>query len=138
MDKETYIKSVPTVDYDEFGEVINGENTFKYLARILINNGPVLIGWTDGSEEEHRDILFTLMPSNFGENVQNGYKYGIHLFVSILGCGSCAGFLVEHKKDNTKEPSYINEKLGLSGNGTDEKICELINGIIRELDLIWT
>ena len=48
---------------------------------------------------------------------------------------SCRGFLIESDTDNIKDPSYIKEKLRLNDNSCDDKICELINGVIEYIDL---
>ena len=44
------------------------------------------------------------------------------------------GFLLEDETDNRKHNSYIMEKLRLHDNPCDNKICELINGVIEYLD----
>ena len=45
------------------------------------------------------------------------------------------GFLIEDDTDNRKYPSYIKEKLRLNDNSCNDKICELINGVIEYIDL---
>lgn len=117
---------------DEYGEIINGNETFKTIAEELINNGSCIIGWTD-SKYDHRDILFSYRPEKYG-TLQRGLNWNSHLYVSIMGF-SCMGFLIEWKTNNYKHPSYIKEKLRLNDNHCDDKICELINGVIRCLDI---
>ena len=47
------------MNYNEYREVINGEETYKGIAQRLKENKLVGIGWTD-SECTHLDILFKL------------------------------------------------------------------------------
>ena len=44
------------------------------------------------------------------------------------------GFLIESDGDNRKQNSYIKEKLNLSDNSCNDKICDLINGVIEYID----
>lgn len=110
----------------EYNEVINGEDTFKTIAQNLKEKGSCLIGWTD-EKYEHRDILFTYNTKQYG-TIQRGIK-GWYLFVSIMSM-SCIGFL----PTDTKENGYILEKLQLSDNPCNQKICDLINGVIKKLN----
>ena len=119
------------MNIDEYGEIINGENTYKIIAEELMNNGSCIIGWTD-SKYDHRDILFTYKPEKHG-TVQRGLNWNSHLYISIIDF-CCMGFLIEYKTDNTKDTGYIKEKLRLKDNHCDDKICELLNGVIKELD----
>ena len=118
------------MDFDKYGEVTNGDNTFKKIADELINYGRCIVGWTDQGYD-HRDILFTYRPHQYG-NLQRWLRW-TYLFISIIDF-SCMGFLIETNADNQKHPSYIKEKLRLQDNSCDDKICELINGVIREID----
>ena len=79
------------MDYDTYGEVINGEKTYHGIAEELGQNS-VLIGWTDQAGT-HLDILFTLEALKFG-TVQGGIK-DTDLFISIMR-GGAFGFEVEH------------------------------------------
>ena len=115
---------------DDYGEIYNGEETFKKIAETLLNEGKCIIGWTDQAYD-HRDILFTYQPKQFG-NLQRGLKW-CYLYISIMGL-SCMGFLMEDLRDNRKANSYIMEKLRLYDNDCDNKICDLINGVIHEID----
>lgn len=110
---------------DEYGEVINGENTYKEIAYLLKSNNSVIIGWTD-EEGTHFDVLFTLNAVKKG-TLQGGLRWN-DLFVSIMRIGAF-GFLTDGEKDS----GYIGEKLGLGNNVTTEKLTELINGIIENL-----
>lgn len=65
-------------------------------------------------------------------NLQRGL-HGQYLFVSIIDFTSM-GFMIERKTDNRKYDSYIKEKLRLHDNHCDDKICELINGVIHFID----
>lgn len=119
------------MNYDEYTEVINGEETFKKIAEELLEYGRCIVGWTDQGCD-HRDILFTYRPHKYGD-LQRGLKW-TYLYVSIMGISSM-GFLIENKTDNVKHNSYILEKLMLSDNSCNNKICDLINGVIHEIDL---
>lgn len=113
------------MDKDKFGEVINGEKTYKEIAYKIKHGYSVIIGWTD-EEYTHFDILFTLNVVKEG-TLQGGLRWN-DLFVSIMRKGAF-GFLTDSKKDS----GYIGEKLGLGDNVTTEKLTELINGIIDNL-----
>lgn len=128
---------------DNYGEIINGEDTFKKIAFRLYNGQSVLIGWTDEGCD-HRDILFTYDADvnegishtliKAGENIQRGMRWS-NFFVSIIDFTSF-GFTIEDLRDNRKHKGYLQEKLRLHDNSCDDKICELINGIIHELDIL--
>ena len=60
--------------------------------------------------------------------LQRGLK-GTDLFVSIMSTGAF-GF----KLDGEKHSSYIAEKLNIQGQSTINKLADLINGIIKELN----
>lgn len=113
------------MDKDIYGEVINGEKTYKEIAYLLKCGNSVIIGWTD-EEGTHFDILFSLNVVKEG-TLQGGLRWN-DLFVSIMRIGSF-GFLT----DSEKESGYIGEKLGLGNNDTTVKLTELINGIIEQL-----
>lgn len=115
-----------------YGEIINGESTYRTIADELMEGNSVIIGWTDQGYD-HRDILFTFRPQKYG-TLQRGLNFPSHLYVSIMDF-SCMGFLIENDSDNRKHPSYIKEKLRLDDNDCDDKICELINGVIEYIDL---
>ena len=120
------------MNYDKYEEIINGTNTYKTIAKELLDYGSCIIGWTD-EEYDHRDILFTYKPHKYG-NLQRGLRW-TYLFVSIMGYCSM-GFLIEdgNNNDNRKHNGYIQEKLMLNDNSCDNKICDLINGVIHEID----
>ena len=120
------------MNFDKWEEVINGENTFKTIAETLLDTGKCIIGWTD-QECDHRDILFTYQPKQYG-NLQRGLRW-CYLYISIMGCSSM-GFLIENKTNNIKNSGYIKEKLYLRDNSCDNKICDLINGVIHEIDIL--
>ena len=82
---------------DEYGEIINGNETYSVIADKLINGQSVIIGWTDEGCD-HRDILFTLKPYKEG-TLQRGLNWNSHLYISIIDF-SCMGFLLEHQTDN--------------------------------------
>ena len=116
---------------DIYGEIINGEETYKTISKQLLEGKSVIIGWTDEGYD-HRDILFTLKPKKYG-TLQRGLNSSSHLYVSIIDF-SCMGFLIESDTNNIKHPTYIKEKLRLNDNSCDDKICELVNGVISHLD----
>ena len=125
------------IEKDSYGEVINGNMTYETIAKQLHYEGDdpnesraCIVGWTDQGYD-HRDILFTYKPKQYG-NLQRGLRW-CYLYVSIMDHCSM-GFLIEMKSDNRKDSGYIKEKLRLNDNDCDDKICELINGVIHELD----
>lgn len=119
------------MNVDTYGEIINGNTTYKKIANELVSKNNVIIGWTD-KKYDHRDILFTLRPKKYG-SLQRGLNFNSHLYVSIIDCTSM-GFLIQNENDNRKSEEYIMEKLRLHDNHCDKAICELINGVIYYLD----
>ena len=115
------------MNYNEYDEVINGKDTYKEIAKNLINSVPTLIGWTD-EIATHYDILFDYEVDKNGY-VQSGIKEN-DLFISIMRLGAF-GF----KTDNKKYAGYIAEKL-FNGrlDSSVEKVTELVNGIIEEIN----
>ncbi len=114
------------MDYSEYNEVINGEKTYKKIAKFLKEDKAVGIGWTD-EINTHFDIIFKLGLSNKSGIFQGGIKQE-YLFVSIIDHTSY-GFI----SDTIKDVGYIQEKLRMN-NETGEKLAELINGIIKEIN----
>lgn len=114
---------------DEYGEVINGEQTYNTIATLLHTGQPALIGWTDQAEPvgTHFDILFTRKAFKEG-TVQGGIAWD-DIFVSIMRIGAF-GFEVQNKDT---APGYYMEKLGFTGDETGEKLAELINEIKKRL-----
>lgn len=113
------------MNYDKYGEVINGKGTYKEIAKLLEENNTVGIGWTD-EDSTHLDIIFKLGVLKFG-NFQRGIKANF-LYVSIIDYTSYA-----FVPDTIKYGTYIQEKLRLNDHCGD-KVAELINGIIKELE----
>ena len=118
------------MNIDKYGEIINGIDTYENVAKTLYEEGKCIIGWTD-QEYDHRDIMFTYKPKQYG-TLQRGLRW-YYLYVSIMSL-SCMGFLIESNADNRKDNGYIREKLRLNENHCDDAICDLINGVIHELD----
>lgn len=120
------------MDRDEYGEIINGEATYKEIAQELNfhDHASVLIGWTD-QQGTHLDILFTRGTIAFGTNIQGGIK-AWDLFVSVMRWGSF-GFDPKHLDTS---PGYYDEKLGnrASFGPTAEPLAELINGVKKHLN----
>lgn len=117
----------PHVNYDEWGEVINGPETFKAVAQHIAHGGSAFIGWNDG-DVTHLDILFSLTPVKAGL-VQGGLNQGQNLFVSIMRIGAF-GFDINNPDTH---PNYYAQKLGITGSVTIEKLAELIDGIKEAL-----
>ena len=115
------------MNIDIYGEIINGEDTYREIAKHLMNGESVGIGWTDG-DSTHIDIIFTLGIKKYGL-FQRGIKAN-DLFVSIIDWSSY-GF----RTDGIKLGGYIQEKLRLSDYDiTGEKVKELVNGVIEYLN----
>ena len=114
------------MNYDNYEEVINGEETYKRIAEVLNNNKSCIIGWSDG-DMTHLDILFVCNAMGFG-HFQGGVKSD-DLFVSIMRRGA---FGFETNNTDTYE-GYYSEKLGGGLGSTTEKLAELINGVKKEL-----
>lgn len=114
---------------NEYDEVINGEDTYKTIAKNLSYEIPTLIGWTD-ERATHYDILFTCGANKNGY-IQGGIRAN-DLFISIMRIGA---FGFKFKTYEEKHPSYIAEKL-FNGrlDSSVEKVTELINGVIREIN----
>lgn len=116
------------MNYDTYGEVINGSETYRGIAEELRSNA-VIVGWTDGNGT-HFDILFTLTALAYG-TFQGGLRPRTDLFVSIMRWGS---FAFEVNEADTA-PGYYEEKLSNRKLGEEcaEKLAELINGVRKEL-----
>lgn len=110
------------VKTDEYGEVINHKQTYERIALALVNGRSVIIGWTD-QNMTHYDILFNFKADRHGY-LQRGLN-GRKLFVSIIGFGAF-GFDLDGPE---RVGSYISEKLNIQG--SEDKINELINGVIK-------
>jgi hypothetical protein len=119
------------MDFDKWNEVINGEHTYNAIAKTLLDTGKCIIGWTD-QVYDHRDILFTYKPKHLGGELQRGMRW-CYLYISIIDHTSM-GFLIEDDNNNTKHETYLMEKLRLDDNSCNKKICELVNGVIKEID----
>lgn len=111
---------------DIYGEVINGKETYKEIAKLLKDGKTVGIGWTD-ELSIHLDIIFKLGLDVKENYFQRGIKQD-NLFVSIIDYTSY-GFM----PDTIKAVTYIQEKLDMR-NETGDRLAELINGIIGELN----
>ncbi len=116
-----------SVKTDEYGEIINHEATYKAIAARLNEGWSVIIGWTD-QRMTHYDILFNLRAARIG-HLQRGLN-GRELFVSIIGFGAF-GFDLNN---SDRVGGYISEKLGIKG--SENEINELINGVIKELNMV--
>lgn len=114
----------PHPDIDEYGEIINGPNTYEAIAAEIGSQtrNSVVIGWTD-EEGSHLDVLFALRPTQFG-NLQRGYRGVTDLFVAVMGFGTAA-----FECGSQSHPGYYAGKLGLGDNITNTKLAELIDNI---------
>ena len=110
------------MNFDNYGEITNGEQTYESIAKLLLKGETVGIGWTD-EEYTHFDIIFKLGIEKYGM-FQRGIKAN-YLYVSIIDHTSYA-FCVEN---GVKHGTYIQEKLRMN-NYTGDKLAQLINGII--------
>ena len=117
------------MNFDEYNEVINGDDTYQTIAKELKDNKAVIIGWTDG-EATHFDIMFKLGAEKplFNNYLQRGIR-NYYLFVGIID-HTFYGFSPE----SIKHWSYIAEKLRMGDNNCTRKVAELINGVIEELN----
>jgi hypothetical protein len=113
-------------DMDEWREVINGPNTYKWIVNALKCDGSAIIGWTD-EQGTHFDILFSV-PVMCNGNLQGGLNPGGDLFVSLMRIGA---FSFDTRPGETHH-HYIAEKLGLSPSVTTEALAQLINNVRRE------
>ena len=60
------------MNVDEYGEVINGKDTYFEIAKHLMKGESVGIGWTD-EDSTHFDIIFTLFSSYFSNSAYTTY-----------------------------------------------------------------
>lgn len=112
----------------EYGEIINGPETYSKIATSLLMGKNILIGWTD-EMSTHYDILFTKDPAIYGTNIQGGIRRD-DLFVSIMRIG-CFGFEIENTDTHY---GYYSEKFNYNfGEATGQKLADLINGVKKEL-----
>lgn len=109
-----------------YGELINDTTNYQLIVENLLKNEMVMIGWTDGFAT-HRDIAFKLNSINIGY-IQRGLK-DYDLYVGIVP-NRFYGFNPNEQKHN----NYIKEKLQLGNSITDDLICDLVNGVIKELN----
>lgn len=112
---------------DEYGEVVNGEDTYKEIAANLKVGLPVLIGWSDG-HGAHLDILFAKGAVGQGP-LQGGIRRTSDLLVSLMRRGAF-GFEVDHQDTHS---GYYGEKLNWSGAESLEALASLINSVKRLL-----
>ena len=110
------------MNFDDYGEITNGEQTYESIANLLLKGKTVGIGWTD-KKDTHFDIIFKLGIEKYGI-FQRGIKAN-YLYISIIDYTSYA-FCVEN---GVKQGAYIQEKLRIN-DYTGDKLAQLINGII--------
>lgn len=110
---------------DKYGEIINGDETYKEIKKTLERGHSIIIGWTD-EKGTHYDILFTDNSVSIEDNSLQGGLKGNELFVSIIRKGAF-GF----RKKSEISPDYIAEKLNISSISTSIKLTELIENILK-------
>jgi hypothetical protein len=118
------------MNHDEYGTILNGEDTIQEIALALATDGLALIPWTD-EHGTQLDILFAWRPalcSPSSSLVQRGIR-PTDLFVSIMSLGAF-GFELDH--DDT-HAGYYGEKFRLTGDQTCRALADLINGVKRAL-----
>lgn len=112
---------------DEYNIVINSPNTYKVIKSYL-DTGAIAFAWTDEAGSQ-LDILMAYNVPVVGY-LQRGMR-GKDLFIAVSGFGMF-GFSINY---GDKHPAYVGEKLNLgSVNETTEKLAELINGVIGEIN----
>ena len=111
------------MNFNDYGEITNGEQTYESIANLLLKGETVGIGWTD-EIGTHLDIIFKLGLDTKCGNFQRGIKAN-YLYISIIDYTSYA-FCVEN---GVKQGTYIQEKLRIN-DYTGDKLAQLINGII--------
>ena len=112
------------MNFNKYNEVINGTYTYKEIAKLLLEDKIVGIGWTD-EMSTHLDIIFKLGITKINP-FQRSIR-GYYLYVSIIDHTSYA-FDIE----NEKLGNYIQEKLRMN-NECGDKLKILINGIIKQI-----
>ena len=113
------------MNYNEYNEVINGENTYEYISKELLDGKSIGIGWTD-EMYTHLDLVFKLGLDDKHGIFQRGIRQD-YLFVGIMSY-TCYAFRV----DEIKMGSYIQDKLRLE-NECGDKLAELINNVIKRI-----
>lgn len=124
------------MNYDGYDTVINGEDTYRGTAKILLEDHAVIYPWTD-ERSTQLDILFTYQPrTHFEYGLNNtGLQGGVRvsdLFVSIMRWGAFSFQL----DDNPLSSNYIAEKFCKENvSPTIDKLAQLIEGVRKELIL---
>lgn len=114
-------------DYDtnEHGEVFNGEGTYDATADALRSDVPVMLNWID-QRGTLLQVLFVrpLCVGGPGGGPVSGPDD--KLIVSVMGHSAYAFSSEVH-------PSYCAEKLGVSGEVTNERLAKLISEVLARL-----
>lgn len=122
------------MNYDKYDTVINGEDTYRTTAEILLKDHAIIYPWTD-EKSTQLDILFTYQPrTHFEYGLNNsGLQGGVRvtdLFVSIMRWGAFSFQL----DDNPLSADYISEKFCKENiSPTMDKLAQLIEGVRKEL-----
>lgn len=116
-------------EQDEYGCVVNSQDTYEALSTWVKIHGYVIFAWTD-QDGTQLDILMAYRPLQYGK-LQRGMDTLTDLFVAVSDFGMF-GFELNEKE---KSPRYIGEKLNLGeDNITTQELAKLINGICRLLE----
>lgn len=117
-------------DRDDYGYIINGENTYRELAQALFYGDPApIFSWTD-QEGTVLDIMLEWRTQQL-THLQRGISSGTHLIVAVIGVGA-GGFDITNGQ--WKAPSYVAEKLSINpSNDVAKPLAQLLNGVIGEL-----
>ena len=110
---------------DDYDEVVNGQSTYQDIADQLSVQKPVIIGWTP-ENGSHFDVMFVVQPKFLSRNIQGGIQED-YLFVTLMRLGAFAFEMID--RGGELFPSYIGEKLNVSGSDAD-KLTELIRGVM--------
>lgn len=109
---------------NEYGDVVNGPETFATIAAHLNHNGRAMIGWSDGMGTKF-EILFTLCVPYAG-TISGGIRPFEDLFVSIIGKGAAA-FTTPHS--NELDTGYIEGQYMVNMGETAGPFADLVNGV---------
>jgi hypothetical protein len=105
---------------NEYAEIFNGEGTYTQLRNDL-RSGPVLLNWID-QRGTLLQVLFAY-PRIAGQGGGPISSPDGDLFVAVMGHGAYAFTSEVH-------PVYAAEKLGVRGEVTNQRLCDLINAAL--------
>lgn len=110
---------------DEYGYIINSEQTYRSLTDILFKKESVFFSWTE-NEGTQLDIFMAYKPKGLTPGLYQRGLTADDLFISIIGIGSC-GFSLDTRNLSA---GYVGQKLGLHPDSiTTIKLTTLIKEI---------